>query len=53
MKEEIKDIVVTIGTYEGAMITQVITAEEQKEVIAQGYTVEDLIDLYVNYFWVN
>ena len=53
MKEELKDIVVTVGTYEGATITQTITVEEQREAIEQGYTVEDLINLYVNYFWID
>ena len=53
MEKELKEIVVTVGTFEGAMITQVITVEEQKQTIEQGYTVEDLIELYVNYFWVD
>lgn len=53
MEKELKEIVVTVGTFEGAMITQVITVEEQKDAIANGYTVEDLLELYLNYFWVN
>jgi len=43
---EYKDIEIQVGSFEGHPITEVITAEEQKEFVKGGYgTVSDLIDI--------
>jgi hypothetical protein len=46
--EELADIVYTLGSYDGHPITDILTVEEQKEILKAGFTVSDIIDTYIS-----
>ena len=44
-KEEVwEDITYTVGYYEGYPITETMSVQEQKDIIAAGLTVSEIID---------
>ncbi len=44
-KEKVwEDITYTVGYYEGHQITETMSVQEQKDIIAAGLTVDEIID---------
>jgi hypothetical protein len=43
-KKGCEDITYTVGYYEGSPITETMSVQEQKDIIAAGLTVDEIID---------